>query len=106
MMRDSADAPACDGSAAWAAAVFGGLEKGASQEKGGDTRVAGRRVEPAPRLQAQRSCLAYNGGNRPRMQSLFHDAQNLIVLPAIDPDDPGRIEPEADETGRIAIGAA
>ncbi len=38
------------------------------------------------------------------MQSLLHDAQNFVILPAFDPDDAERIEAEAEEAGRIAIG--
>ena len=40
------------------------------------------------------------------MQSLLHDAQNLGILPAFDPDDTRRLQAEAGEAGRIAIGAA
>jgi hypothetical protein len=40
------------------------------------------------------------------MQSLLHDAQNLGILPAFDPDDADWIEAEAGKAGRIAIGAA
>ena len=40
------------------------------------------------------------------MQSLLHDAQNLVVLPAIDPDDARGIKAEGCEAWHIAIGAA
>jgi len=40
------------------------------------------------------------------MKRLFHDAQNLGILPAIDPNDAGRIEPEAAQAGRITVGPA
>jgi hypothetical protein len=68
--------------------------------------LAGRRFQSLPRLQAQRASLAYDGGSAARMQGLFHDAQDLVVLPAIDPDDARGIKPEADEAGQIAVGAA
>ncbi len=102
----SAHAPARGRSAARAAASFRGLEKGSPQEKRCDTRLPRSRVKPASRLQAERARLANNGSERPRMQSLLHDAQNLGVLPAFDPDDAERIEAEAVEAGRIAIGKA
>ncbi len=82
------------------------IEKRPPQEKRCHARLPRRRVQPSPCFQAQRSCLADNRGQRPRMQSLFHDAQNLVILPAFNPEDAGRIEPEANEAGRIAIGAA
>ena len=105
-MRGSADAPAGGRSAARAAACFGRFEKRPPQEKGGAPRLARRRIEPPARLQAQRSRLTYNGGKRARMKGLLHDAQNLGILPAFDPDDTRRLQAEADEAGRIAIGAA
>jgi hypothetical protein len=105
-IRDSANAPAGGCSAARAGACFGRFEKRPPQEKGSDPRLARRSVEPSACLQAQRSCLSYNGGKRERMESLLHDAQNLSIFPAFDPDDTRRIQAEADEAGRIAIGAA
>jgi hypothetical protein len=65
-----------------------------------------RGIEPPARLQAQRSRLSYNGGKRERMESFFHDAQNLGILPAFDPHNTRRLQAEAGEAGRIAIGAA
>jgi hypothetical protein len=75
----------------------------APQEKGGRARLPGRRVEPAPSLQAQCARFAQHGGQRPRMQRLFHDAQDLAVIPALNPDDAARIEAEARETRRVAV---
>ena len=63
-MRDSAHAPAGGRGAARGATGFGRLEKRPPQEKSGDTRLAGRRFQPSPRLQGQRAGLAYNGGKR------------------------------------------
>jgi hypothetical protein len=105
-MRGSAHAPARGRSAARAAAGLGRLDKRPPQEKCCHARLPRRRVQPSPRLQAQRSRLAYNGGKRARMQSLLHDAQNLVVFPAIDPDDALGVEAEAGETWGIAIGSA
>ncbi len=76
------------------------------QENRGDARLAGCRIEPPPGLQAQRARLAQNRGQRPRMKRLLHHAQNLGILPAIDPDDASRIEAEARQPRRIAIGPA
>jgi hypothetical protein len=105
-IRDSANAPAGGCGGARAGACFGRFEKRPPQEKGGYPRSAGRSVEPPACLQAQRPRLSYNGGKRERMESLLHDAQNLSIFPAFDPDDTRRIQAEADEAGRIAIGAA
>jgi hypothetical protein len=63
--------------------------------------LPGRGIEPAPRLQAQRTRLTQNSGQRLRMQGLLHDA-----LPAIGPDDAGQVEAEARQAWRIAIGKA
>ena len=102
----SAHAPAGGRSAARAATGLGRLEKRAPQEKGGDIRLARCGIEPPARLQAQRPRLTDNGGKRPRMKGLLHDAQNLGILPAFDPDDTRRLQAEAGEARRIAIGAA
>ena len=91
-MRYGAHPPAGGRSPARATTALRGFEKRPPQEKRRRARLPRRRVQPSPRLQAQRSCLAYNGGQRLRMQGLFHDAQNLVVLPAIDPDDAGGVE--------------
>jgi hypothetical protein len=90
-VRDSANAPASGCSAARAGACFGRFEKRPPQEKGSDPRLARCSVEPPTCLQAQRSCLSYNGGKRERMESLLHDAQNLGIFPAFDPDDTRRL---------------
>ena len=105
-MRDSAYAPAGGRSAARAATGLGRLEKRPPQEQGGDIRLARSSIEPPARLQAQRPRLTDNDGKRPRMKGLLHDAQNLGILPAFDPDDTRRLQAEAGEAGRIAIGAA
>jgi hypothetical protein len=102
----SAYAPAGGRSAARAATGLGRLEKRPPQEQGGDARLPRRGIEPPGRLQAQRPRLTDNNGKRPRMKGLLHDAQNLGILPAFDPDDAGRLQAEAGEAGRIAIGAA
>jgi hypothetical protein len=65
------------------------------QKKRRGTGLPGRGIEPAPHLQIQRACLAQNRAQRSRMQGLLHDAQNLRILPAIGPDDAGRVEAEA-----------
>jgi hypothetical protein len=105
-MREGANAPAGGRSAARAATGLGRFEKRPPQEKGSDPRLARRGIESPARLQAQRPCLTDNGGKRARMQGLLHDAQNLGILPAFDPDDAGRLQAEAGKAGRIAIGAA
>ena len=105
-VRDGADAPAGARSAARAATGLGRLEKRPPQEKGSDPRLTRRGIESPARLQAQRPRLTHNGGKRERMKGLLHDAQNLGILPAFDPDDARRLQAEAGEAGRIAIGAA
>lgn len=40
------------------------------------------------------------------MERLLHDAKNLGILPAFDPDDAPRVEAEAGEARRIAVRAA
>ena len=102
----SAHAPAGGRSAARGATGLGRLKKRPPQEKGSDPRLARCSVEPPACLQAQRPRLADNGGKRARMQGLLHDAQNFGILPAFDPDDAGRLQAEAGEAGRIAIGVA
>ena len=104
-VSDSAHAPAGGRSPARAAPGLRG-KKRPPLEKRCHTRLPRRRVQPSPRFQAQRSRFANNDGKRPRMQGLFHDSQNLVILPAIDPDDALSVEAEAGEAGRIAIGAA
>ncbi len=76
------------------------------QQKRRRARLPGRRVEPPPGLQGKRARFAEHGGKRPRMQRLLHHAQNLVVLPALDPDDAAWIEAEAREPRRVAIAPA
>ncbi len=102
----SAHTPARGGAAARGIARLGRLKHRPAQQKRGCARLPGRCVEPSTHLQTQRARLAHNRGQRPRMQSFFHDAQDLGVLPAIDPHDAGRVETEARQPWRIAIGAA
>jgi uracil-DNA glycosylase len=104
-MTDGGDTPAGGRGAARSVARAGWLGKMPPQQKRGRARLPGRRVEPAPRLQGQRARFAQHGGQRPRMQRLFHDAQDLAVLAAVDPDDAARIEAEACEPGRVAVAA-
>jgi hypothetical protein len=76
------------------------------QEKRRGTGFPGRRIEPAPHLQTQRTYFAQNRGQRTRMQGFFHDTENFRILRAMDPDNAGRIEAEAGKAWRIAIGKA
>ncbi len=57
------------------------------QEQRRDTGLPGGGVEPSRRLEAQRARLAQNRGQRAGMQGFLHDAQNIGILCAIDPDD-------------------
>jgi hypothetical protein len=102
----STHAPAGSRSTARAATGLRGFEKRPPLEKRCHARLPRGRVQPSSRFQAQRSRLSHDGGKRARMQSLLHDAQDLVVLPAIDPDDALSVEAEAGEAGQIAIGAA
>ena len=59
-----------------------------------------------PARERAQARLAKDGSQRARVQSLFHDAQDLGILRTVDPDDAGRIEAQAEEARRIAIGLA
>ena len=65
------------------------------QEQRRSTGLPGGGIEPARGLQVQRGRLAQNRRRRTRMQGFLHDAQDLGLLRAIDPDDAGRIEAQA-----------
>jgi len=76
------------------------------QKKRRGAGLPGCGIEPAPHLQTERARLAQNRSQRPRVQGLLHDAQNLGILSAIGPDDAGRVEAKAGQAWRIAIGKA
>ena len=74
------------------------------QEQRRSAGLPGGGIEPARGLQVQRARLAQNRGHRARMQGFLHDAQDLGLLRTVDPDDAGRIEAQAEEARRMAIG--
>ena len=74
------------------------------QEQRRSAGLPGGGVEPARGLQVQRARLAQNSRHRARMQGFLHDAQDLGLLRTVDPDDAGRIEAQAGQARRMAIG--
>jgi hypothetical protein len=74
------------------------------QEQRRSAGLPGGGIEPACGLEVQRARLAQNRRHRARMQGFLHDAQDLGLLRTVDPDDAGRIEAQAEEARRMAIG--
>jgi hypothetical protein len=74
------------------------------QEQRRCTGLPGGGIEPARGLQVQSARLAQDRRHRARMQGFLHDAQDFGLLRAFDPDDAGRIEAQAEEARRMAIG--
>jgi len=77
-----------------------------AQEKCRGAGLPGGGIEPARLLQAKRARLAQNRSQRAGMQSFLHDAQDLSIFRAFDPNDAGRIKAQAGQPRRIAIGPA